>query len=118
MMPYFAAVFGFSSTLSLTILTLSPSCPAISSRAGAIWRQGPHHSAQKSTSTGSEDFRTSASKLASVTCFMRLSLSWVRRLPGSYGQGEWENPAESRNLYRCRQGLAGQAFEIPGALES
>src|SRR3954469_2426923 len=35
MMPYLAAVFEFSSTLSLTILTLSPSAPAISSSAGA-----------------------------------------------------------------------------------
>ena len=29
-------------------------------------RQGPHHSAQKSTSTGVSDFRTSCSKEASV----------------------------------------------------
>src|SRR3954469_8810935 len=65
MMPYLAAVFGFSSTLSLTILTLSPSCPAISSSAGAIMRQGPHHSAQKSTTTGAVALRTSDSKLAS-----------------------------------------------------
>jgi hypothetical protein len=28
-------------------------------------RQGPHHSAQKSTTTGSDDFNTSESKLAS-----------------------------------------------------
>src|SRR5437870_5211698 len=48
-MPYFAAVCGFSSTLSLTIFTLPLSVPAISSSAGAIMRQGPHHSAQKST---------------------------------------------------------------------
>src|SRR3569833_2086323 len=67
MMPYCAATFGFSSTLSLTILTLSPSWPAISSRAGAIMRHGPHHSAQKSTTTGSLAFSTSASKLASDT---------------------------------------------------
>src|SRR5664279_5775751 len=65
MMPYLAAVLGFSSTLSLTILTLSPSAPEISSSAGAIMRQGPHHSAQKSTTTGSADFNTSVSKLAS-----------------------------------------------------
>src|ERR1700741_2728646 len=67
MMPYLAAVFGFSSTLSLTILTLLPSWPAISSSAGAIIRQGPHHSAQKSTTTGSADFHTSDLKLASDT---------------------------------------------------
>src|SRR5580704_5015428 len=34
---------------------------------GAIARQGPHHVAQKSTSTGLSDFNTSASKFASVT---------------------------------------------------
>src|SRR6476619_7798386 len=47
MMPYFAAVAGFSSTLSFTILTLPSIEPASSSRAGAIILQGPHHSAQK-----------------------------------------------------------------------
>src|ERR1700756_3451367 len=67
MMPYFCATFGFSSTLSFTILTFSPIEPAISSRAGAIMRHGPHHSAQKSTTTGLEDFSTSASKVASET---------------------------------------------------
>src|SRR5262245_53716809 len=66
-MLYFAAVCGFSSTLSLTILTFSPSDPAISSRAGAIIRQGPHHSAQKSTTTGLVAFNTSDSKVASET---------------------------------------------------
>src|SRR5258706_2349882 len=34
---------------------------------GAIARQGPHQVAQKSTSTGLSDFKTSASKFASVT---------------------------------------------------
>jgi len=67
MMPYFAAVAGFSSTLSFTILTLPFIVPAISSSAGAIIRHGPHHSAQKSTTTGSADFRTSDSKVASET---------------------------------------------------
>src|SRR5262245_62967824 len=66
-MPYLAAVCGFSSTLSFTILTLPLSVPAISSSAGAIMRQGPHHSAQKSTTTGSVAFSTSESKVASET---------------------------------------------------
>src|SRR5262245_26165457 len=65
--PYFDAVFGLSSTLSFTILTLSPMEPAISSSAGAIMRQGPHHSAQKSTTTGPFALSTSASKSASET---------------------------------------------------
>src|SRR3982074_1375089 len=65
--PYFEAVFGLSSTLSFTILTLSPVAPQISSSAGAIMRQGPHHSAQKSTTTVPVALSTSASKSASET---------------------------------------------------
>src|ERR1700733_9884896 len=67
MMPYFDATPGFSSTLSLTILTLPLSEWEISSKAGAIMRQGPHHSAQKSTTTGPLALSTSASNVASVT---------------------------------------------------
>src|SRR6202008_1055580 len=67
MMPYFCAVAGLSSTLSLTILTLPLSEPAISSSAGAIILHGPHHSAQKSTTTGSVALSTWASKSASET---------------------------------------------------
>src|SRR3954463_6094405 len=63
--PYFAAVFGLSSTLSFTILTLSPIAPEISASAGAILLHGPHHSAQKSTTTGPVALSTSASKSAS-----------------------------------------------------
>src|SRR5579864_6166327 len=67
MTPYLEAVCGFSSTLSLTILTLPLSEPAISSSAGPIIRQGPHHSAQKSTTTAPLAFNTSDSKSASET---------------------------------------------------
>src|SRR4249919_692309 len=105
MMPYLAAVFGFSSTLSLTILTLSPSWHAISSNAGAIMRHGPHHSAQKSTTTGSADFNTSDSKLASDTlptvmtitsCLLggRITSRNIARA-GSYERG----PAASRQAH-------------------
>src|SRR5438093_5968381 len=67
MMPYLVAVAGFSSTLSFTTLILPAIVPAISSSAGAIIRHGPHHSAQKSTTTGSEAFSTSDSNVASDT---------------------------------------------------
>src|ERR1700756_2789390 len=67
MMPYLAAVPGFSSTLSLTIFTLPLSEVEISSSAGEIMRQGPHHSAQKSTTTGPLALSTSISNVASVT---------------------------------------------------
>jgi hypothetical protein len=46
---------------------LPSSDPEISSSAGAIIRQGPHHSAQKSTTTGLVAFNTSDSKVLSET---------------------------------------------------
>src|SRR6478735_7385996 len=67
--PYFAAVAGFSSMLSLTISISSPCSAAMASSEGAIWRHGPHQAAQKSTSTGLSFFRTSSSKESSVTFF-------------------------------------------------
>src|SRR4029453_16728491 len=53
--------------LSLAIVSLSPCSAAISSRTGATILQGPHHSAQKSTSTGLSLPSTSLAKLVSVT---------------------------------------------------
>src|SRR3981081_4530034 len=54
---------------------------AISSRAGPIILHGPHHSAQKSTTTGPLDPTTSDLKLASVTLTVdmsHLSRTWAR----------------------------------------
>ena len=62
---YFMAIWGLSSTLSLTILILSEFSLAIWSRIGPTARHGPHHSAQKSTMMVSSELRTSSSKLAS-----------------------------------------------------
>src|SRR4030088_2371941 len=44
---------------------------------GARARQGPHHVAQKSTSTGVSDFKTSWSKFASVTSTIPLPAIFV-----------------------------------------
>src|SRR5512132_2481892 len=52
---------------SLAIVSLSPCSAAISSRTGATILQGPHHSAQKSTSTGLSLSSTSALNDWSVT---------------------------------------------------
>src|SRR5476649_1706306 len=65
--PYLVGTCGFSSMFSLAMVTLSPNSVDSSSSAGAIMRQGPHHSAQKSTSTGFLASRTSAWKEASDT---------------------------------------------------
>src|SRR5450755_437691 len=61
------AVSWFSSMLSLTTLRVSPRSVAISSTTGDTRRHGPHHGAQKSTSTGTSDSMTSAWKLSSDT---------------------------------------------------
>src|SRR5688500_4899254 len=53
--------------LIFATVSLPPKSRAISSSAGAIILHGPHHSAQKSTSTGPAAFRTSASHEASLT---------------------------------------------------
>src|SRR6266516_7185513 len=65
-MPYCVAIDGDSSMLTLPTLTFPSYSLASSSRIGAIILQGPHHSAQKSTSTGVDAFKTSSSKLAAV----------------------------------------------------
>src|SRR5215218_2823821 len=61
------ATSGFSSTLSLAMVSLPLCSSAISSSSGLIILHGPHHSAQKSTSTGVLDLSTSLSNVASVT---------------------------------------------------
>src|SRR3954463_4520522 len=92
--PYFEAVFGLSSTFSLTILTLSPIAPEISSSAGAIMRHGPHHSAQKSTTTGPVALSTSVSKSASETLPTAMGIPLVH-----CGQsGEESPPGHATNL--------------------
>src|SRR5207302_1223860 len=65
--PYLRGVCGFSSILTLATVTRPAISVASSSRNGAIILQGPHHSAQKSTSTGSLARSTTASKLLSLT---------------------------------------------------
>src|SRR3954454_10030210 len=52
---------------SLAMTSFWPCSAAISSSTGATILHGPHHSAQKSTSTGLSLPSTSAAKLASVT---------------------------------------------------
>src|SRR5262249_28975530 len=77
--PYFLGVCGFSSMLSMATVRRPEIVPAISSSAGAIILQGPHHSAQKSTSTGWPDLSTSLSKLWSVVFVVE---PWVVTVAG------------------------------------
>src|SRR5438477_3680342 len=70
MIPSCIGTPGFSSMSIFMTLILSPSSPWICSTIGAIIRHGPHHVAQKSTSTGLSAFRTAVSKSLSVTSSM------------------------------------------------
>src|ERR1700722_17900182 len=65
--PYFWGMPGFSSMLILATVTFSPISLESSSSAGAIILHGPHHSAQKSTTTGILELRTSFWKEESET---------------------------------------------------
>src|SRR5215813_2182829 len=62
----------FSSTFSLTTLALPWYSSATDSTVGESIRQGAHHEAQKSTSTGWDDFKTSLSKFVSLTSVTNL----------------------------------------------
>src|SRR5690606_33181796 len=85
---YFMAVLRFWSMSTFTTLALPAYSAASWSRAGAIILQGPHHCAQKSTSTGSSDCRTALSKSASVawiTVSFMGSPGWTRFARGGAG---------------------------------
>src|SRR5690606_17800197 len=91
---YFMAVLRFWSMSTFTTLALPAYSAASWSRAGAIILQGPHHCAQKSTSTGSSDCRTALSKSASVawiTVSFMGSPGWKRSTRGGAGlrSGGW-----------------------------
>src|ERR1700710_2071049 len=60
---------------SLAIVNLSACSAAISSRTGATILHGPHHVAQKSTSTGLSLDNTSVEKDASETSFVAPAFS-------------------------------------------
>src|SRR5574344_545885 len=66
LIEYSLAAFKFSSVLIFTTFIFSPSSEETSSRTGPIFRQGPHQGAQKSTTTGVFDDKTSASNDESV----------------------------------------------------
>ena len=68
---YFGAVNGFSSIFNLMTFRRSPYSSATVPRTGAIILHGPHHSAQKSSKTGTSELTTSASKSLSVVCATR-----------------------------------------------
>src|ERR1700691_3096804 len=83
-MLYCDGVSELSSVLSLPTRTRPENSPASSSIVGAKRRHGPHHGAQKSTSTGWLLWRTSDWKLLSVISRMpsaMIELLLLQRAP-------------------------------------
>ena len=66
-MPYRCEIDGLSSTFTLTTRAVAAYFSATATTVGSSMRQGAHHVAQKSTSTGLLDCNTSFSKLLSFT---------------------------------------------------
>src|ERR1700744_2224468 len=83
--PYLLGVFGFSSILTLATVRRPCRSVARSSRNGATILHGPHHSAQKSTRTGSLECSTRLSKLPSLTAVGFIGIPFLR-MGGTLGE--------------------------------
>src|SRR5688500_12816161 len=75
------AVSGLSSTFSLPTFTFPACSVAISSSTGAIILHGPHHSAQKSTMTGSDEALISSVNDVSLSVRMAPAIGPPLALP-------------------------------------
>ena len=113
--PNCAARPWFASTSTLT----SSICPARSatspSRTGASAWQGPHHSAQKSTTTGSSRERssTASSKVCSVTSIAAGQRSRSRPCRGRSGTAARRDVGAAAGDERCAEVLRRDAIERP-----
>src|SRR5688500_14115616 len=65
--PKWPASAVSASTSTFATFTEPSYSAAIWSMTGATCLHGPHHAAQKSTNTGTSEFRTSSSKVSTVT---------------------------------------------------
>src|SRR6056297_238361 len=111
--PIDTAAFGLLSTSTLATLIRPSISVESSSSAGPICLHGPHHSAQKSTTTGISEFFTSASKVSSVTatvdigCLLKGNFAWLPNLwSACAGVKMWAGPQGPRHDI-VRQGHQG-----------
>src|SRR6185312_1842281 len=101
-------VCWFWSMFTLTTRSLPSYCWANSSSIGAMALHGPHHSAQKSSSTGVSDFSTSCSKASSLTWVIRSLTGKSPWLGGAGTAGEhtmgWPTPQYKDRRHRLHSG--------------
>ena len=99
------------------MVSLSAFSPAISSSTGATILQGPHHSAQKSTSTGLSLCSTSATKLASVTVLVLAPIVWLlKRGQSVSGQNVAVRGGHSPRAASQRSASSAAAQPVPAAV--
>src|SRR5436305_2057250 len=105
-MLYLNERLWFSSTLTFATLTDSAFSRAISSRSGAIILHGPHHSAQKSTSTGCALLVTSLSKFASlIVTATEFSMNVLRKISPKLNDKSQRRNAKQRPAKRHWNGV-------------
>src|SRR5260370_33740259 len=106
---YRMAVLPFASTSSLPTFTLPAYSPATTSIVGAICRHGPHHSAKKSTRTGTSARSTSWSNVASekfnvlTPVISSPDLSLNIRIPRAPKDSPPQQPPVKRRIGRRRR---------------
>src|ERR1035441_5518543 len=113
--PKREGVAPFSSTFTLAIFSLPAYLAATASMIGAIALQGPHHTAQKSTRTGSSLLSTSWSNVASLTSrtptpdMILLAVSdciQCTRLPGLHEMRQRERKSQTAPRSSTENGAA------------
>src|SRR3954454_6110757 len=110
-----AANSWFSSTLTFTSFHLPPASASSFSSIGPRLLQGPHHGAQKSTSTGAsvDAVMTSCSKVARVvsiasSSIKRFVIRWCRTAGiqcGAHAVAQWP-PLSAHLVFACRSSPA------------
>src|SRR5438034_1044618 len=116
-MPYSAANACCSSILTLPILARPSNSSASSSSTGAIILHGPHHSAQKSTSTGAADWRTCSAKFSCVRFRIKgeaiaqnngvRAAKALESVPLLGGLSRWQKPNQVSHAAHCQQAHDG-----------
>src|SRR6266436_8144297 len=102
LMLYLSERDWFSSTLTFATLTEPAFSRAISSSSGEIILQGPHHSAQKSTTTGLSWCVTSRSKLDSlILIIVEFSMALRKIRPNLNNQNQSGKAEQYPRQERC-----------------
>ena len=103
--PIWPGICGWSSMLSLTSLTAPFAARTAFSRIGVSCRQGPHHGAQKSTSTGTSREASITSRMKSLVVVFLMRSASAAAAP----------PFKDRGIYAHAPCLSGAPLACRGS---